>query len=154
MSLSDNFQSIFFGYRVSLYFFFFFYLFNFFCRCLGKEILKWYSEREKNEAIKVREDKILKKRQLNYQAKLGMRLYLKVKSFGWVVFKVNTCRGTEAFFTVDSKCEFHAKLKGGFSKVLLEVEQPCVDLKVKKEENRCVIKMNKSNYRFSGMFFA
>ena len=148
---TDNLQAIFFGYRVSLYFFFFLLIYLF-CRCVGSDVLKWYSDREKNEVTKASEDENFKTRQLDLQAKLKMSLYFKVKSFGWMLFEVNTSKSTEAFWTVDNQGTFHAKLKGGETRILLDVLQPCVDLEVKKKENKVVIKMNPSSYRFTGMF--
>ena len=89
---------------------------------------------------------------MELQAKLKKSLYFKVKSFGWMVFEVNTSQGTEAFGTVDNQGKFHVNLKGGFTWITLDVTQPCVDLKLKEKSNKAEIKMNKTIYRFTGMF--
>ena len=119
---------------------------------LESRILELYDQRVDNEKQKKIEDKNWRKWQRGQQKRLLKPLHLYLKTYGWVVFNVNTDKINRVYMRLDRNAKWTAFFCGGSTSLFLEVKQFRVDLAKKKKEKKIEIEYVSTFYRFSGMF--
>ena len=119
---------------------------------LESRILELYDQRVDNEKQKKIEDKNWRKWQRGQQKRLLKPLHLYLKTYGWVVFNVNTDKINRVYMRLDRNAKWTAFFCGGSTSLFLEVKQFRVDLAKKKKEKKIEIEYVSTFYRFNGMF--
>ena len=93
-------------------------------------------------------------RQEQLQRVLERELYLRVKSYGWMTFQVNSKRTLNAMWSIDKSAKWNILLCEEQESITLNVSQPFVDQTKCNQTNKVEVDMRSTTFNFSGFFVA